>query len=35
MLATTDVGHMKHAQHAAHNPKFEKMEFFRHPQWWP
>ena len=24
----------KHAQHAAHNPKFEKMRLFRHPSWW-
>ena len=24
--------HMKHAQHAAHNPKFEKMGLFR--RWW-
>ena len=21
------------AQHAAHNPKFEKMRLFRHPRW--
>ena len=21
------------AQHAAHNPKFEKMRSFRHPRW--
>ena len=27
--------HMKHAQHAAHNPKFENMGLFRHPRWWP
>ena len=35
----TDVGHnswrhMKSAQHAAHNPKFEKTGLFRHPRWW-
>ena len=35
----TDVGqnswwHMKRAQHAAHNPKFDKMGLFRHPPWW-
>ena len=35
----TDVGHyswrhMKSAQHAAHNPKFEKMGLFRHARWW-
>ena len=34
-----DVGHnswwhMKHAQYAAHNPKYEKMGLFRHPWWW-
>ena len=35
----TDVGHnswrhMKSAQHAAHNPKFEKLGLFRHARWW-
>ena len=26
---------MKCAQHAAHNPQFEKMVLFRHPWWRP
>ena len=35
----TDVGqnswgHIKCAQHAAHNPKFEKTELLRQPWWW-
>ena len=35
----TDVGHnswrhMKSAQHAAHNPNFEKLGLFRHARWW-
>ena len=25
---------MKCAQHAAHNPKFEKIRLFSHPWWW-
>ena len=27
--------HMIHAQHAAHNAKYEKMGLCRLPQWWP
>ena len=27
--------HMKCVQHAAHNPKFEKMGLFRNHWWWP
>ena len=26
--------HMKCAQHAAHNPIFQKMGLFRHSRWW-
>ena len=26
--------HLRRAQNAAHNPKFEKMKLFRHPRWW-
>ena len=35
LMLDTTRSDMKCAQHAAHNPAFEKMGLFRHPRWWP